>query len=62
MSAGATDARFLRNAGIPTYGTSGMILEAADLRMHGRDERIPVAVLYGAHRYLADLVRTLAEF
>lgn len=62
LSAGATDARFLRNAGIPTYGTSGMILDATDLRMHGRDERMPVPVLYTAHRYLADLVRRLAEF
>jgi acetylornithine deacetylase/succinyl-diaminopimelate desuccinylase-like protein len=62
LSAGATDARFLRNAGIPTYGTSGMALDAVDLRAHGRDERIPVAVLYTAHRYLDGLVRILAGF
>lgn len=43
MESGGTDAVYLRNAGIPAYGTSGMFVSADDEnRMHGRDERISV--------------------
>ena len=48
MSTGATDSRWLRNAGIPSYGVSG-IFYAEDSRAHGQDERVSVAgVLRGA--------------
>jgi hypothetical protein len=40
MSTGATDGAFLRNAGIPTYGHSGMAMEPGDAgRIHGRELR-----------------------
>ena len=42
MSAGATDGRFLRNAGIPTYGHSGLASDIFDVRAHGKDERVSV--------------------
>ena len=42
MSAGATDAKYLRTAGIPAYGTSGMFNDVNDIRAHGKDERLPV--------------------
>src|SRR4029077_14493007 len=42
MSSGATDGSYLRNAGIPTYGHSGLANEVSDFRAHGNDERIPV--------------------
>jgi acetylornithine deacetylase/succinyl-diaminopimelate desuccinylase-like protein len=29
-------------AGIPSYGVSGIPLENNDLRMHGKDERVPI--------------------
>jgi acetylornithine deacetylase/succinyl-diaminopimelate desuccinylase-like protein len=46
MSAGATDSRDLRLAGIPCYGVLPFALEESDLqRMHGNDERVPVARL-----------------
>ena len=32
MSAGATDGHFLRNAGIPTYGHSGLTSDVDDSR------------------------------
>ena len=35
MSTGATDSRFLRNAGIPAYGVSGLFLGPDDARSHG---------------------------
>src|SRR6201999_1297390 len=46
MSAGATDGSYLRNAGIPTYGHSGLAGDINDSRIHGKDERIPVKSLY----------------
>ena len=42
MSTGATDSLFLRNAGIPTYGTDGLFDDIDDVRAHGRDERVGI--------------------
>jgi len=61
MSTGATDARFLRGAGIATYGTSGVFLEMGENRAHGKDERVPVKSLWAARDYLYRLVKMLAE-
>ncbi len=47
MSAGATDGRFLRNVGIPTYGHSGLAGDMFDNRAHGKDERVGVKALSG---------------
>ena len=33
---------FLRNAGIPVYGTNGIAYDPDDYRAHGKDERILV--------------------
>ena len=61
MIAGATDGSFLRNAGIPTYGHSGMALEAGDsARIHGKDERVPVKSFYQGNEYLYRLVKMLS--
>jgi acetylornithine deacetylase/succinyl-diaminopimelate desuccinylase-like protein len=60
MSAGATDGAFLRNAGIPTYGHSGLSGEATENRAHGRDERILVKSFYEGVEYLYRLVKALA--
>jgi acetylornithine deacetylase/succinyl-diaminopimelate desuccinylase-like protein len=60
MSAGATDGSFLRNAGIPTYGHSGLAGEIGDFRAHGRDERVPVASFFKGREYLYRLVKMLA--
>lgn len=61
MSTGATDSRFMRNAGIPMYGVSGLFTEPADLRTHGLDERIEIARLYDGREFLYRLVKRLAE-
>jgi len=60
MSTGATDSRFLRNAGIPTYGVSGLFLGPDDARSHGLNERMPVASLWGGQEFLYRLVKGLA--
>jgi acetylornithine deacetylase/succinyl-diaminopimelate desuccinylase-like protein len=61
MSSGATDGAFLRNAGIPTYGHSGMAMEQGDsARLHGKDERVPMKSFYNGNEYLYRLVKLLA--
>jgi acetylornithine deacetylase/succinyl-diaminopimelate desuccinylase-like protein len=60
MSTGATDGSYLRNAGIPTYGHSGLANDINDVRIHGRDERIPVKSFYEGDEYLYRLVKALA--
>jgi acetylornithine deacetylase/succinyl-diaminopimelate desuccinylase-like protein len=46
MSTGATDGKYLRIAGIPTYGISCMFFDMDDDRAHGKDERIEVEEFY----------------
>jgi acetylornithine deacetylase/succinyl-diaminopimelate desuccinylase-like protein len=60
MSAGATDGSYLRNAGIPTYGHSGLAGEMSDFRAHGKDERVLVKSFYGGDEYLYRLVKILS--
>jgi acetylornithine deacetylase/succinyl-diaminopimelate desuccinylase-like protein len=60
METGATDGLFLRNAGIPVYGVSGVPLEDDDVRAHGRDERIRVGAFYQGLEFTERLVRALA--
>jgi acetylornithine deacetylase/succinyl-diaminopimelate desuccinylase-like protein len=60
MSAGATDSSYLRNAGIPTYGHSGLASEIGDNRAHGRDERVLVKSFWQGQEYLYRLVKSLA--
>lgn len=60
MSTGATDGKYLRNAGIPTYGVDGMFFEEGENRAHGRDERVPVESFYESQEFLYRLVKRLA--
>lgn len=60
MVPGATDGRFLRAAGIPSYGGQGLFLDQSDIRMHGRDERISVKSFYEGQTFLYELVKTLS--
>jgi acetylornithine deacetylase/succinyl-diaminopimelate desuccinylase-like protein len=61
MSTGATDGRFLRAAGIPTYGVSGLFGDIDDIRAHGRDERLLVQSFYEGQAFLYDLVDALTS-
>ena len=60
MSAGATDGSFLRNAGIPTYGHSGLASDINDIRAHGRTSAFRQVILRRAE-YLYRLVKALAS-
>jgi acetylornithine deacetylase/succinyl-diaminopimelate desuccinylase-like protein len=61
MLAAATDGSYLRNAGIPTYGHSGLGTDVVDVRIHGKDERILVKSFLDGHEYLYRLVKALSS-
>ena len=59
MSTGATDARFLIAAGVPTYGVPGLFSDGST-NAHGLNERISVKWLMTGRDYLFDLVKAYA--
>jgi len=61
MLTGATDGLYLRNAGIPTYGVSGIYYDIDDIRAHGRDERVGVKQFFEGQEFLYRLVKELAS-
>jgi len=61
MSTGASDGSFLRNIGIPVYGTTGLASDIDDVRAHGKDERAGVKDFYNGQEYLYRLVKLLAS-
>ncbi len=61
MVMGATDGKYLRIAGIPTYGVQGIFFDRNDIRFHGRDERVPVQSFYEGQAFLYELVKVLTK-
>lgn len=61
MSPGGTDSRYLRNAGIPMYGVSGLFMDPTDVRIHGLNERVEIRRLYDAREFMYRLVKKLAS-
>ncbi len=58
MSTGATDAIYLRQAGIPVYGLSGLFYGAPNA--HGMNEKIEVRSFYEGLDFMYRLVRRIA--
>jgi len=61
MSTGYTDSRWLRNAGIPSYGVSGLFTDQSHNGVHGLNEQVGVQQLYDSRLFLYRLVKTLAK-
>jgi acetylornithine deacetylase/succinyl-diaminopimelate desuccinylase-like protein len=61
MSTGATDGRFLRVAGIPTYGIACMFFEINDNRAHGKDERVGIKDFYDGVEVAYRLIKNLSS-
>ena len=59
MAVGGSDGRYLRVAGIPTYGVQGFFVDRDDVRAHGRDERMPVQSYYEGQTFLYEFVKDL---
>ena len=60
MSGGYTDSRWLRNAGIPSYGVSGLFTDPVNSGVHGRNEQVGAKELYDSKEFLYRLVKQLA--
>ena len=61
MVVGATDGRYLRSSGIPTYGVQGFFFDRDDIRFHGRDERMGVHSFYQGQEFLYNVVKILSS-
>src|SRR6266852_3803636 len=60
MDTGASDGRYLRAAGIPTYGLAGVFLDLDNRRAHGQDERVRVQDFYDGVAFNRTLLLSLA--
>jgi acetylornithine deacetylase/succinyl-diaminopimelate desuccinylase-like protein len=60
LETGGSDSRFLRAAGIPSYGATGVFIDVDDIRSHGRDERIRIRDFYGGLEFYDEFVKALA--
>jgi acetylornithine deacetylase/succinyl-diaminopimelate desuccinylase-like protein len=61
MSPGASDSRYTRARGIPSYGIDAMFDDLDDSRAHGRDERIGVAAFAEDVDFTYRLMKALAQ-
>jgi acetylornithine deacetylase/succinyl-diaminopimelate desuccinylase-like protein len=61
METGATDSKYLRDAGIPAFGVTGIFADVDDVRSHGRDERVGVQAFYDAREFLYRLIHSLSS-
>jgi len=61
MSAGATDSKYTRLVGIPSYGIDGMFDDLDDARAHGQDERIGVAAFREEADFTYRLMREISR-
>ena len=61
MSTGATDGLYLRNAGIPVYGVSGLFSDIDDNRAHGQNERILIRSYLDGQEFLYRLTKALSR-
>jgi acetylornithine deacetylase/succinyl-diaminopimelate desuccinylase-like protein len=57
METGATDGLYLRNAGVPVYGFSGLFIATNDIRAHGKDERILISAFDDGLDFTYDVLR-----
>ncbi|MGI9272888.1 MAG: M20/M25/M40 family metallo-hydrolase [Woeseiaceae bacterium] len=61
MGTGATDGLFLRNAGIPVYGVSGVFYDIAADTRHGLNERVQVKAFFEGQEFMYQLVKKLSR-
>jgi acetylornithine deacetylase/succinyl-diaminopimelate desuccinylase-like protein len=59
MGAGASDSKYTRVVGMPSYGIDGMFDDLDDARAHGRDERIGVQAFAQEVDFTYRLMRAL---
>jgi len=60
MDSGASDSKYTRAAGIPSFGITGIFTDINDVRWHGRDERVPADGYYQNVEFQYRLIKTLS--
>lgn len=61
QESGASDGLWFRVAGIPTLGSSGMVVTPGTTFEHGLNEQLPTAAFYGAVDHIHDLAVELGQ-
>jgi len=61
MATGASDGVYTNAAGLPTYAISGIAIDFADDRAHGRDERVGAASYYAGVEFYYRYLRALTS-
>ena len=61
MNAAYTDAKYLGDGGVPTYGLSGMFHDPEGSGAHGLNERIRVKSLMDGRKFLHEVVKIYAN-
>jgi acetylornithine deacetylase/succinyl-diaminopimelate desuccinylase-like protein len=61
MADGASDGVWTNAAGMPTYAISGIAIETNDLRMHGKDERVPVESFFTGVDFFYQFLKELTS-
>ena len=61
MDPWSTDGAYLRSAGVPVYGVSGMFYDISDIRAHGKDERLLVQSFYEGVEFMYRLMKELTS-
>jgi acetylornithine deacetylase/succinyl-diaminopimelate desuccinylase-like protein len=59
MMTGASDSVYTMMAGIPSYGISGVAIDRDDVRMHGKDERVPIESFYTGVEFYYEFLKKL---
>jgi acetylornithine deacetylase/succinyl-diaminopimelate desuccinylase-like protein len=59
MDTGASDGKYSRIGGIPTYGVPGVFEDVDDTRAHGKDERIGVKDFYDGVDFYYEFIKLL---
>jgi acetylornithine deacetylase/succinyl-diaminopimelate desuccinylase-like protein len=60
MDTGASDGKYLRIGGIPTYGVPGVFADIDDVRAHGKDERLGVKDFYDGVEFYYLFIKSVA--
>jgi acetylornithine deacetylase/succinyl-diaminopimelate desuccinylase-like protein len=61
MEHGASDSIYTMAAGIPSYGICGVAIDHDDVRMHGKDERVPVESFYTGVQFYYEFLKKLTR-
>jgi acetylornithine deacetylase/succinyl-diaminopimelate desuccinylase-like protein len=59
METGASDSIYTNDAGIPSYGVSGIAIDRDDYRAHGKDERLRITSFYDGLDFYGRVLRIL---